>query len=343
MKKQIRKDAANHGQAALEYLITYGWAIAMILILLAVAFYEAFDPYKYIPGTCTLGQELGCLDYKITDNYVELSVANRLGEDITVSGITIPGCNSTASGTLAKAGQKVFRITNCTFGSTSRYSEQISVDYTGKSGIAHREQGTLGGNVGTSTAVAKTLLFQQNSASINETNDAQISFDSPNTKYGASNVLTIDEQGPRAHAVVQFPNIVGNGEGKIPPETQIDSAILRVNCFNGGNLGKAYLLLESWNESQVTWNNRTSSAAWGNAGADGSVSRDSNAVNWTCNWPAEYKNFDMTRFVQNWTNGVANHGVVVINTGTDGFDFYTSEHTTPANWPMLIVNYTEYQ
>lgn len=343
MKKRIRRPAANHGQTALEYLITYGWAIAMILILLAVAFYDAFDPYKYIPGTCTLDRELGCLDYKITNNYVELSVANRLGEDITVSRIAIPGCNGTASGTLRKAEQKVFIITNCTFDSTSRYREQFSIDYTGKSGIVHREQGTLDGNVDASTAVPRTLAFQENGASVNETNDAQISFDSPNTNYGASSALTIDEQGPRAHAVIQFPNVVGNSEGQIPPETQIDSAILRVNCFNGGNLGKAYMLLEGWSESQVAWNNRTSSSAWSNAGADGPVSRDSNAVNWMCSWPAGYKNFDVTSFIQNWSNGAANYGVVVINTGTDGFDFYTSEHTTPTNRPMLIVNYTKYQ
>ena len=51
----------------------------------------------------------------------------------------------------------------------------------------------------------------------------------------------------------------------------------------------------------------------------------------------------MTSFVQNWTNGAPNYGVVAINTNTDGFDFYTSEHTTQANRPTLIVNYTEFQ
>ncbi|MDP3742083.1 MAG: hypothetical protein Q8R15_02090, partial [Candidatus Micrarchaeota archaeon] len=237
MKRQTRKPAVNHGQTALEYLATYGWAIAIILVVLSVAFYEAFDPYQYIPNACTLGNELGCLDYKITDDYVEISLINRLGEDISISGITIPGCNGTATGTLLRSEPNTFRVTGCSLDNSSKYADEIHITYVAKSGIPHNTYGTLSGTVAPSTAVTKTRLFRQNGASVNETNDAQISSDNPNTNYGASNVLTIDEQGPHSHAVIQFPNIIGNSEDQIPPGTQIDSAILRVNCFNSGYMG----------------------------------------------------------------------------------------------------------
>ncbi len=332
----------KRSQAALEYLITYGWAIVIILIALSLVYQSGiFDPEKYLPGTCTLEGAIGCLDYKITENVVELAVVNKLGEDISVSGITVPGCSGTASGTLRKGEQGTFRIGNCSISNSSKYHEAFNISYTAQSGIEHNLYGALGGNVESSVISTNIVSFKENGVGgINETNEAQISADNPNTNYGTLNVLTIDQQSPHSHAVIQFPNIIGNNVGQIPLNAQINSATLRVKCFNAGNVGRTYLLLENWTEPQVTWNKRTSTTTWGNPGADGVISRGSNPVDWTCALPTGFKNFDMTTFVQSWANGTPNYGVVSINTGTDGFDFYTSENTNATNRPLLTVNFT---
>ena len=54
-------------QAALEFLATYGWAMAiMVIVLGALAYYKIFNPGSFLPERCTLGAELSCLDFKLS-------------------------------------------------------------------------------------------------------------------------------------------------------------------------------------------------------------------------------------------------------------------------------------
>jgi hypothetical protein len=48
----------------------------------------------------------------------------------------------------------------------------------------------------------------------------------------------------------------------------------------------------------------------------------------------------VTDTVQAWVNGAANHGWVFINTGPNGWDFYTSEFEDVKQRPRLIVQFT---
>ena len=50
--------------------------------------------------------------------------------------------------------------------------------------------------------------------------------------------------------------------------------------------------------------------------------------------------FDVTDSVQAWVNGAPNHGWVFINTGGNGWDFYTHEFDDVKQRPKLIVTYT---
>ena len=97
-------------------------------------------------------------------------------------------------------------------------------------------------------------------------------------------------------------------------------------------------------ESEATWNNRKTGTAWGNAGADGLTSHSSSAVVWSCPWPTTgLINYDMDYFVQSWSDGTANYGVVATDTGEDGTDWTTSEVPVIGEKPLLTVVYTEYQ
>jgi hypothetical protein len=51
------------------------------------------------------------------------------------------------------------------------------------------------------------------------------------------------------------------------------------------------------------------------------------------------KNITITQFVQSWSDLVPNYGIVLMDGGTNGVDFYSSEHSTPSNRPQLIVTY----
>ncbi|MBN1175474.1 hypothetical protein JXA48_02415 [Candidatus Woesearchaeota archaeon] len=57
------------GQAALEYLVTYGWALAVIVVAVGVLSYFGFlNPNRYIPDSCEFGEQLKCVDQYIDAN-----------------------------------------------------------------------------------------------------------------------------------------------------------------------------------------------------------------------------------------------------------------------------------
>jgi len=168
-----------------------------------------------------------------------------------------------------------------------------------------------------------------------QTDDAQISADQPNTNFGTSLAINVDGANPHAHAVIKFPDLFGSGPGRVPIGSTIVSATLGVNCYDAGNLMKLYRLTENWVEGEVTWNQRASDVFWTNPGADGSGSNAGIALNGDCTTTG-WKAFNITQFVQEWSDGAPNYGVVLTDTGSNGVDFDSSESSNP---PFLTVTY----
>ncbi|MDP2895730.1 MAG: DNRLRE domain-containing protein [bacterium] len=166
-----------------------------------------------------------------------------------------------------------------------------------------------------------------------ETADAYLTASSPNSNNGSGSAITVDGQNPHAHAVIKFPYIFG--EGRVPLGSSIVSATLDVRCSNPGNVMKLYRLREDWLEGEVTWNRRAAGVLWSNPGADGPGSHASVALDGNCT-ATGWRTIDVTFFVQEWSNGEPNYGVVLTDTGTDGVNFDSSETANP---PALRVTY----
>jgi hypothetical protein len=78
-KKNVR------GQAALEFLTTYGWAFLVILIMIgALAYFGILNPTNLLPSRCNMGSEFQCLDYQLDDTGDEilLRLKSNIGEPI---------------------------------------------------------------------------------------------------------------------------------------------------------------------------------------------------------------------------------------------------------------------
>ena len=136
----------KRGQTALEYLITYGWAILIILVVLAVLwYYDVFNPSKwageqeYCPSAFELlgtsltgaGQDTGTLT---------LVVGNKVGNQVTITNMTVDGdVNGTWAGTqvLAPGGQSsgiaviVGNLTSYTVGDIVTMT--VDIDFTDNS------------------------------------------------------------------------------------------------------------------------------------------------------------------------------------------------------------------
>jgi VCBS repeat-containing protein len=165
--------------------------------------------------------------------------------------------------------------------------------------------------------------------------DAQITADSPTVPNGAATAINVDGLTPHAHALMKFPTLIGTGAGRLPAGAVVSSATLQVTCTNFGNPMRLYRLTQDWVEDQATWTQRATGIAWGAAGADGAASNAGVALVGDCTTTGQ-RLFDLTRFVQEWSNGAPNYGIVLVDSGSDGVDFSTSESTSP---PVLTVVY----
>ncbi|MBI5391980.1 hypothetical protein HZB00_03170, partial [Candidatus Woesearchaeota archaeon] len=55
------------GQAAMEFLMTYGWAILVVLVAIgALAYFGVLSPSRFLPRSCTIGPGFSCDDAKVS-------------------------------------------------------------------------------------------------------------------------------------------------------------------------------------------------------------------------------------------------------------------------------------
>jgi len=78
------------GQGALEFLMTYGWAFLVILIMIgALAYFGVLSPTKFLPDRCSFGSEITCKDYFINETAgvadVKLRLVNNIGATVNVT------------------------------------------------------------------------------------------------------------------------------------------------------------------------------------------------------------------------------------------------------------------
>ncbi|MFH1663707.1 MAG: hypothetical protein ABH986_02775 [archaeon] len=72
----------NKGQSALEYLMTYGWALVVIVIVIAALF--AFGVFN-TPKNCTQTSGLLIKDYDFNGGTIQLRIQNGTPDTITLT------------------------------------------------------------------------------------------------------------------------------------------------------------------------------------------------------------------------------------------------------------------
>ena len=139
-------------QAALEFIMTYGWAILVVLVAVgALAYFGVLSPDKFLPNRCTLPAGIACLDHAAYASVDEIDVTlkNSLGYDVTSVTVKAGGCTTASStATLSNGGQRTFNPSSCGLVAGQKYSGQLNVTYTNAdTGVTHTAQGTIATNV----------------------------------------------------------------------------------------------------------------------------------------------------------------------------------------------------
>lgn len=148
------------GQAAMEFLMTYGWAILVVLVAIgALAYFGVLNPGRFLPSSCTITPGISCEDFAVVDstNAITLTLRNGMGDDLTSVGVEITkpdggtsictlGCTSGCTGgtTMPDGQLTTWSATICTdTGSAgSKFKGDIKFTYTG-AGIPHTKTGSM--------------------------------------------------------------------------------------------------------------------------------------------------------------------------------------------------------
>lgn len=129
----------KRGQAAMEFLMTYGWALLAIVIIggLLWVYIGGKECGKSVSGA--LGQNVAILDHKVLANgAVTFVMENRAIDDVSVTSIA----GDVVSVTLAKGGSSQ-EVTSAAAGVTAGTAgncykeESVAVAYSVTGGTAH--------------------------------------------------------------------------------------------------------------------------------------------------------------------------------------------------------------
>ena len=139
----------KNAQAALEFLMSYGWAILVILGAIGVlAYFGILSPDAFLPNKCTLPAGLACVDYNVETYKVTVVLQNGLGEAVTINQVTISGnnqqCSDNQTITLNNDAKAIITITQCNNGAeASKFNGVINVTYTLEEKLTHNAVGEL--------------------------------------------------------------------------------------------------------------------------------------------------------------------------------------------------------
>ncbi len=149
----------KESQAALEFIMSYGWAILVVLVAIgALAYFGVLNPDRFLPSRCTLPAGISCLDHEARyagpgAAEIDFTLKNNLGYDLASVSVTASGCTSAATQpTFKNDEQRTFTPSGCLFTIGQKYSGQLNVTYTNtNTGISHAAQGTIITNVQSSS------------------------------------------------------------------------------------------------------------------------------------------------------------------------------------------------
>ena len=140
----------SKSQAAIDFVMTYGWAIMMVMVAIgALAYFGVLSPDKLVGEKCVFPSGISCLDHLASaapqDMSILVTVKNNLGYDITGISVIATGCTGADLQSLLRNGQTIeFTPSSCTLTVGQKYNGDINITYTNAdTGITHKMRGTL--------------------------------------------------------------------------------------------------------------------------------------------------------------------------------------------------------
>jgi hypothetical protein len=131
----------RRGQAAVEFLMTYGWAILAAIIAIGVlAYFGVFSPGKYITGSAVVNAPFYANAWNVQadtgggSSGVVMELRNNGGEDYSIYNVGVSGCGTldlSASPASVTAGSVYVATVDCaaTLVAGDTFKGDITINY----------------------------------------------------------------------------------------------------------------------------------------------------------------------------------------------------------------------
>lgn len=98
---------SKKGQAAAEYLVTYGWALLLLVVVIAIILSTGvFNPSAFVGEECVIQPDIPCTGFQLyqsgSSTVLLLKVENRLGYTMLLDGASV------TTNDVGEAGEKVW-------------------------------------------------------------------------------------------------------------------------------------------------------------------------------------------------------------------------------------------
>jgi hypothetical protein len=181
--------------------------------------------------------------------------------------------------------------------------------------------------------------FRDGVAGYNSTQDTELHQGTPDANVGQGGAISVDLADPapiQSHGLLRFDRVFGGSPGQIPFGAIINRAAVRLYTTDATDANtpvRLLRMLKRWEESS-TWNSMVNGIDETNGVETGSTEGLINGVDLNA-----FDDVDVTAAVQAWVNGEPNYGWAFLPTGSNGWDFASSENATIANRPALLVDF----
>ncbi len=153
------------GQAAMEFLMTYGWAILVVLAAIAaLAYFGVLSPARFLPERCDFPAGLTCVDKAViagSTNTITMAIRNNVGDSVNITSASVPSgdnCGTVSSMTIGGVAppvtvtnnQLVTVVITCSADlvADNRIKSDITLNYLKmETGLTHPSAGTVTGRV----------------------------------------------------------------------------------------------------------------------------------------------------------------------------------------------------
>ena len=125
---------SKKSQAAMEFLMTYGWAILVVLAAIAaLAYFGVLSPEKFLPEKCLMETGFTCISSKVESAQSTIIFSNGLGRSVIIDSIQIGGCTTSFSESMMSEEEKTFVVTGCSNGDLKEtFKGEVIIKYTEK-------------------------------------------------------------------------------------------------------------------------------------------------------------------------------------------------------------------